>query len=682
MKLKYIFASIVATLALAVSCEKEAAHYLNEIKVSSSYITFDAEGGDLSYTFTTTDAWEWALVNMSEKYKGEDGKDKQDPVAFPKWLKASVMSGAAGENTVVITAEAAEATRDAVIAISCAGKVQRINVIQTAEAVEPEVWTVEQIIALAPGLADGSVPQQTIRVKGIVCRIDEISTSYGNATFYISTDGSFQGKYDASGNPVDGANWFEVYRGYWLEGAKFTTGDEFGIGDEVVVEGLLISYKGTPETNQNTAYVVSYTKSLIAVDGPDYGTVKDEKGEEVALTAIPADGGEARLTVSSKVTPVLLTSDSAWLTVTDVKEGDVFVVHAEPNETTAIRTATITIKAPGAVKTATVTQDGQPVTGLSVTEIIALDDNSEVETLESTVVAKTTKGVVLWDGTNAVYLYGDKAAEVKIGDKVKAWGTKKTYNGVPEIELGKDKEAHMVTVVSSGNTFELPEVTDITANVGEYAATKAEFVKLTGTLAVSGTYYNLKLDAFEDGSKQGSIVSPVEDLNVASYADKKITVTGWFNGLSGGGKYVNVIATKIVEFQDNPKGSETNPYKPSEIAALLLGGTTPDENVYIQGIVSDIRFTFSADFGTATFWISDDGVANGVSTDHKSTTEPTKDFLCYGVYYGGAETKWVEGNSQVELGAIVTLCGKVKVYEGLAETDNKKAWVVSIQPKD
>ena len=54
MKLKYMFASIVATLALAVSCEKEAAHYLNEIKVSSSYITFDAEGGDLSYTFTTT----------------------------------------------------------------------------------------------------------------------------------------------------------------------------------------------------------------------------------------------------------------------------------------------------------------------------------------------------------------------------------------------------------------------------------------------------------------------------------------------------------------------------------------------------------------------------------------------------------------------------------------------------
>ena len=33
MKLKYIFASLVAVLAVAVSCEKEADHYLDEIKV-------------------------------------------------------------------------------------------------------------------------------------------------------------------------------------------------------------------------------------------------------------------------------------------------------------------------------------------------------------------------------------------------------------------------------------------------------------------------------------------------------------------------------------------------------------------------------------------------------------------------------------------------------------------------
>ena len=40
MKLKYIFASIVATLALAVSCTKEAdQHYLKEIKVSTSYVS-------------------------------------------------------------------------------------------------------------------------------------------------------------------------------------------------------------------------------------------------------------------------------------------------------------------------------------------------------------------------------------------------------------------------------------------------------------------------------------------------------------------------------------------------------------------------------------------------------------------------------------------------------------------
>ena len=64
MKLKYIFASIVATLAL-VSCEKEADHYLKEVKVSTSYVSLSTGvGANTSITVTATDSWS---ISMDEK---------------------------------------------------------------------------------------------------------------------------------------------------------------------------------------------------------------------------------------------------------------------------------------------------------------------------------------------------------------------------------------------------------------------------------------------------------------------------------------------------------------------------------------------------------------------------------------------------------------------------------------
>ena len=64
MKLKYIFASIVAALTL-VGCQKEADHYLDEIKVSSSYVALSTGvGANTSITVTATDSW---YVSVDEK---------------------------------------------------------------------------------------------------------------------------------------------------------------------------------------------------------------------------------------------------------------------------------------------------------------------------------------------------------------------------------------------------------------------------------------------------------------------------------------------------------------------------------------------------------------------------------------------------------------------------------------
>lgn len=71
-----------------------------------------------------------------------------------------------------------------------------------------------------------------VYVKGKVSEINEVSTQYGNATYYISDDGTK-------------TNQLSVYRGYYLGGEKFTADDQLKVGDVVVLYGKLQLYKET-----------------------------------------------------------------------------------------------------------------------------------------------------------------------------------------------------------------------------------------------------------------------------------------------------------------------------------------------------------------------------------------------------------------------------------------------------
>jgi len=643
MKLKYIFASLTAAVAgifLTTSCEKETEQHLSEIQVSSSYISLPAEGGKATFKIKAEAEWAFdAIFTVKTGEKDENEKDITIQVVTPEWLTISPVSGPAGETVVTLEALEAADTRSTSLSVTCLGKTQIINVIQMTEKKEMPITPIAEAIATGAG---------SFRLKGMVTKV--ANTQYGN--FYIKDDTGeiyIYGVKNAQGQyPKDAA-------GGW---------DSFGLaeGDVVTLEGPYKLYGETPEIVD--AAIVAIEKSLIDVAAFDFDK-------------LPAEGATFEMTVSAKVSPLLVSTDSEWLAVTGVSDSGAYILTAAANDYTAERTATIKIEGPGALKTVSVTQVGIPATGVSVTEIVALEDNSEIETLECTVVAKTTKGVIIWDGETACYVYGTKVDEVKIGDNIKVIGKKTSYNGVPEIVFTEGSETHLVKVYSSGNSFEVPAADDVTPKAKDYTASKAEYIKLTGTLKVSGNYLNLELDAFADGSKQGSIVAPTEDLNAKSFDGKKITVTGWFNGLSSAGKYINVIATKIVEYADNPKGTESNPYLASEIAAEILAGNTPAEDVYIKGIVSAVLYDASANYPTATFWISDDGTANGISADKKTTTVPAKDFECYGVKWFG-NTDWAEGNGQVRVGDEVIVCGKTTSYNGVAETSNKKAWLHSV----
>lgn len=89
-------------------------------------------------------------------------------------------------------------------------------------------------VAKALEIINGGTASGTYVVKGYITAIDEISTSYGNATYDIADE--------VGGSPV-----LKIYRSYWLDGAKYTSTNLIQVGGLVAVEGELVLYNSTPE---------------------------------------------------------------------------------------------------------------------------------------------------------------------------------------------------------------------------------------------------------------------------------------------------------------------------------------------------------------------------------------------------------------------------------------------------
>ena len=138
------------------------------------------------------------------------------------------------------------------------------------------VNTAETAFTVAEALKqieDWTASTEKVYVKGKISKIDEVSTQYGNATYFISDDGTE-------------TNQLKVFRGYYLNNEKFTAADQINVGDEVIVYGVLINYNNTtPEINQYN-YLYSHNGkttgiSEIAVDKAKTSTVYNTAGQRV-----------------------------------------------------------------------------------------------------------------------------------------------------------------------------------------------------------------------------------------------------------------------------------------------------------------------------------------------------------------------------------------------------------------
>ncbi|MBO4446777.1 MAG: hypothetical protein J5764_01480 [Bacteroidales bacterium] len=627
MKLYRLFIALATSLCIFAACEKEGATSLDSIQLDKTYLSITADGGDAVLTINAKEAWAFAKDIV---VKDKDGNNVY--TELPTWLTASTLSGEAGETKVTFHADAIDGGREQELHILVGELTQYLLVRQGSLA--PVKATCKEVIAGADG--------KTFTVTGTVTDIE--NTTYGNWWLVDETGKIYiYGTLDKDGQEK-----------------KFAS---LGIenGDQITVQGPKTTYGEKIELVNVT--VIELIKSLIKVD--------------TESVTIDKEGGEFTVKAAYKGNGVFVNPSADWIVLNtmDYVAGVPTKIVPNPADTAIISfkvNPNVEAARTGEVKlvsgsSSAVVAVGQAGMDLTIAEIIAAAKGDIVTSKPAIVTAKTSAGFVIADDKNAVYVYDNAANDVKIGDEVVVKGSKTVYNGVPEIE-----KITGVTVNASGKTVTYPLAKNVTGYATEYTATEAEYITICGKLSVSGKYYNVALEGVNSSTKQGSITSP--EAGVADFNGKDIIITGYFNGLSGGGKYLNVIATSITEYTPGAKGTVSNPYGALELAALLAGGTKIEECVYVSGKVSKLVNAFGTQFGNGTFWISDDGTYN--------ETDPTKNFEAYQVYYLGAKW-WAEGDSQVAVGDEVVLYGNVTYYAKYKtpETSSKKAYLYSLNGK-
>ncbi len=189
----------------------------------------------------------------------------------------------------------------------------------------------------------------------------------------------------------------------------------------------------------------------------------------------------------------------------------------------------------------------------TIAEILAAKPSAAYA--EGLVVAKYNKGFLVDDETGRMVVYQGETPAVNIGDKVEVEGATSTYAGL--LQFNKPT----VTVKSTGNTVARPEPTILAGDdfKNMTSATEISYIQYTGTLSVSGNYYNVTVEGVTDA--QGSIQYPLAELGLGELNGKKIIVEGYFVGVSNS-KYINTMAVSVTEVESTEPEPEPEPMEP------------------------------------------------------------------------------------------------------------------------
>ena len=462
------------------------------------------------------------------------------------------------------------------------------------------------------------VQSDEIYVKGFISQIDEVSEQYGNATYWISdTKGSTAGQ-------------LEIYRGYSLGGEKFASANEIKEGDEVIVKGKVVNFRGnTPEFTTGS--------SLYSLNGQ---TASEKPVSETLGTL------DEPITVSKAVELINALEDGG------TTEQDAYIKG-------------------------------------KITTIKTTDENIAKYKNIDYIISDGTQELTVFRGKNLDNTDFTEAGQINVGDEVVVLGKLTKYVNsntgavVPEVAQG-----NYIVKLTKGST----PGTDIKSlTVAEFnAASESNDVwyQLTGTvknLKDNDQYGNFDLED-ETGSvyvygllsEKGGEKKKFQELAAAKGIKEgsKITIIGTRGSYNGKIEVMNAYFVSIDDGSGTSGGNESGtlakPFTPAEANAFVSkmeAGVNSDKDYYIKGKIIEIKDNnqFSTQYGNCTFYISDDG------------TDKDDKFYVYRTLYLGNEKYSDDTWPKPKAGDEVIICGKVVNYKGnTPETVQNQSYIYSL----
>ena len=314
-----------------------------------------------------------------------------------------------------------------------------------------------------------------------------------------------------------------------------TTEAELGttLGDNVVVTGKISSYANFYQIAEPQVKVVSsgnkvtYGAPVVLESAASFEAYKEGTFSAVYVEATGVSSGQyGDITIGD------------W-TVSPYQTSETIDIASLKDKNVKVKGYLLQYKSPSTLRIMVTSIKEETGVIPTIAEVIAAGAQDEAET-KGVVVATYTRGALINDGTASILLYNNAPLDVVVGDEVKVAGKTTAYAGM--LQFAKD--GLVVTKVSSGNTVNHPSPTvlDAAGMDAQLAKTAVEYIQYTGTLSISGNYYNVNVEGTTTAI--GSLQYPDATAFPALKDGDKITVKGYFIGVSSS-KYVNTMTVSV-----------------------------------------------------------------------------------------------------------------------------------------
>ena len=377
-------------------------------------------------------------------------------------------------------------------------------------------------VAQAITAIDAGTGTQGVYATGIISEIvTEYNSQYHNISFNMV---------DESGDEV----FLQAYRCGGDEAANVT------VGYIAVVYGNLTYYSST------SLYEFGSGCQIVSLTPPPTPYIT---ANNVEIT-YDATFGEIEFTINNPVAGGYLepSTTETWLSFGNV-EGNIANFVCDANDGTQ-RVAQVVLTyhygTESVTKNITVTQAGNP----DVVDHIEDITEAGEYTIQGTIVAKSTRGFVLGDGTGYIYYYKGSEPTQSVGDIVRIVGEVSAPTNYKVFQYTSSATISSATSSEYVPTEPVPTSgADMDGTVGGDGVYQTDYVQYVGTLSVSGTYYNI---TNIDGATTaiGSISYPT-NTDFTSLDGKQVTVTGYYVGVSSN-KYFNTMLGSIEEVVGEP----------------------------------------------------------------------------------------------------------------------------------